>query len=364
MKILYYFRNIDTMMFQWQRYHIFDELKTHGIDVEIVSPYDFATVENANQFLLKQIMRKSYDMFLTSFNEEFLAISTLTEIKNHGIPTVLFCPDNLTVPFRHKKISRYFDLVWLTAKETEYLFKKWGCNTIFQPYAANPFFLVPRYDVMEVPRVGFIGTPHGSRIDRINTLLSGQVPVTVYTAKASVEQRFLKEKPAKYLRVLADDMRFPIGRKLAIAAVKDKLFHRELCDPYEMLEQKKPVPLEKLSLVNGQYALVLSLTDADSTGVLKNPVPIVNLWNFEIPMSGGVQFTTFSEELASYFEPDKEIVMARGKEEYIDKAKFYLKPENARLRREIRVAARRRAESEHTWYHRFKAVFDELGIRI
>lgn len=363
MRILYYFRNLDTMIFQWQRFHIFDELKMHGIYIDVVSPTDFESIEEANQVLLAQAKLNRYDMFLTSFNEDFLEISTLSEIKKRGIPTVLFCPDNLTVPFRHQTIGRYFDLVWLTAKETEYLFRRWGCTTIFQPYAANPFFLKPHYVDSEICRVGFIGTPHGSRIDRINTLLSGQVPVTIHSAETSLNHKLIKEKPTKYLRVLADDMRFPIGRKLAVAAIKDKLFHRELNDPYGILEKRDPVPLEQLSEANGRYALVLSLTDADSTGVLKKPVPIVNLRNFEIPMSGGIQFTTYSEELASYFEPDKEIVMANSKDEFIDKAVFYLKPENARVRKNIRLAARKRAVEEHTWYHRFGALFNALGIQ-
>ena len=362
MRILYYFLNLDTMMFQWQRYHIFDELKIHGIDVDVVSPMEFSSIEEANIHLIKKAKTVHYDMFLTSFNEEFLDIATLNEIKRCDIPAVLFCPDNLTAPYRHKNICKYFDLVWLTAKETEYLFKKWEAKTIFQPYAANPYFLKPNFSDNDICRVGFIGNPHGSRIDRINSLLNGQIPVTIHSTNANVEQKFLKEKPSSYVKVLVTDMRFPIGRRLAVAAIKDKLFRRELRDPFGKLERQAPVSLDRLAEANSKYALILSFTDADSTGVLKRPVPIVNLRNFEIPMSGGLQYTTYSEELASYFEPDKEIVMAQSKEEYIDKAKFYLKPENIQLRMNIRLAARKRAEANHTWYHRFGAVFDELGI--
>lgn len=362
MKILYYFKNLNTMMFQWQKYHIFDELRMHGVEIEVISPLDYPTIDEANAQLLKRAKGTHYDMFLTSFPEDVLYIDTLQEIKRLGIATVLFCPDNLTVPFRHKGIGKYFDLVWLTAQETEYLFKRWGCRTVFLPYAANPNFLKPVYGREEILRVGFVGTPHGSRIDRINTLIAGGVPVTIHSAQASVDTKLLKEKPSKYLDVLMDEMKYPIGRKLAAAAVRDKLFHRELNDPHGVMLREEPIQWENLAEMNCRYALVLSFTDAYSTGVLKHPVPIVNLRNFEIPMSGGIQYTTYTEELASYFEPDKEIILARNKEEYVDKAKFYLRPDNEKLRSEIRIAARKRAEAEHTWYARFSIIFELLNL--
>lgn len=362
MKILYYFLNIETMMYQWQRYHIFDELKLHGYEVVIFNPRDYSSVEEANEKLLDQCNKEQYGLFMTTFNETYLTQDTLKRIKAKGIPTLLFCPDNLVAPYTHRTIAPLFDLVWLTSVETQYLFEKWGCNTIFLPYAANPDFLKPNYSKPEQLRVGFIGTPHGSRIDRVNTLLAGNVPLTLHANVSAGSEGFFQASLKDYWNAYVDYMRFPIGRKLAYAALKDKLSHRTLLDPHPCLVREQPVPLTQLAETNCSYALVLSFTDANSTGVLKHPVPIVNLRNFEVPMSGALQLTTYTEELASYFEDGKEIVLCKSKEEYIEKAKYYLREDKDQERMAMKLAARCRAEAEHTWFHRFSQVFDRLSL--
>ena len=80
-------------------------------------------------------------------------------------------------------------------------------------------------------------------------------------------------------------------------------------------------------------------------------------------MCGGLQFCRYNEELAGYFEADKEIVFYRDKEEMIEKAKFYLAPQQAEARRNMRLAARQRAEAEHTWNHRFSRIFSLLELK-
>ena len=364
MKVLYYFRNLDSLMFKWQVYHIVDEMKHHDCYIDILSPNDYKDVDSANQALLARIIKGEYNLFMTCLNDKYLYSDTIKEIHKHGIPTLLFCPDNLVAPFNHKNISSLFDLVWLTSKETEYLFLKWGCKTVFLPYAANPYFLKPSNSKEEYRRVGFIGNPHGSRIDRINYLLKNRIPITIHTSSGNLDTTFFKADIKDYIQLFYNYSKYPIGRKLAIATIIDKFFKRNIVDPYNCLEKRNAVPLEELSKINNKYSLILSFTDANSSGVLANPVKIVNLRNFEIPMSGGIQFTLYSDELASYFENDKEIVMGKTMEECVDKAKFYLDDNQYELRQKIRIAARIRAEKDHTWFNRFSMVFKSLGLKI
>ena len=68
----------------------------------------------------------------------------------------------------------------------------------------------------------------------------------------------------------------------------------------------------------------------------------------------------YDEEIARYFEEDKEIVLYRSTEEMIDKAKFYLDDKNSQLVRNMKLAARKRAENEHTWTNRFNNIFNCL----
>lgn len=363
MKILYYFRKENTVMFTWQVFHIVEEMTHYNCNIEIFNPLDFCDFDQANEKLLEKVKKNSYDLFMTCHNESVLHIETLVQIKKK-IPTLLFCPDNLVAPFNHEHIAPLFDLVWLTSKETEYIFKKWGCNTVFQPYAANPFFLKPMATNNEEMAVGFIGTPHGSRIDNINFLLKGGVPVVIHSSNTSFEAPFFSASSRSYYSALKSYIRFSIGRKLLLASVIDKFSHRTLLGTHPNLTIKAPIPLPDIAEYNGKYALVLSFTDANSTGVLANPVKIVNLRNFEIPMSGGLQFTMYSDEIAEYFKEDEEIILCGSRDEMIEKAKYYLKAQMSETRKRIRLKARERAEKDHTWKNRFDSVLHSLNLKV
>lgn len=349
-------------MFQWQKKHIFDEMALHGCFFDIISPFEFTSIDEANEAIVKKIEAVDYSIFMTSYSTDYLYLETLEKIKKMGVRTLCFCPDNLTVPYNQKKIARYFDLVWLTSKETEYLFKRWGAKTIFLPYAANPNLFKPKQVLDDVERLAFIGTPHGSRVEQINMFLQHNIPMTVYSRKTDTSNIQFRATPKEYLKSIYNYLKFPIGRKLLYGTIVDKLGRHAITLTDPNLEMQSPVSLDELGEINSLYALVLSFTEANSTGVLEKPVDIVNLRNFEIPMSGGIQFCRYTDEIASYFEPDKEIVLYKDRDEAIEKAKFYLSENQRDLRMSIRRAARARAEAEHTWYHRFKKIFKELDI--
>ena len=362
MRILYYFPNYDTPMFQWQKKHIFDEMSTHGCFFDIISPFEFKSIDEANEAIVKRIKTIDYRIFMSSYSTDYLYLDTLEKIKSHGVKTLCFCPDNLTVPFNQKNIARYYDLVWLTSKETEYLFRRWGAKTIFLPYAANPNLFKTKEIRDDIERLAFIGTPHGSRVEQINMFLQHNIPMTLYSRKTDTSNVQFRATPKDYLKSICNYIKYPIGRKLLQGTILDKLGRHAITLTDPNLEIKNPVSLDELGEINSLYSLVLSFTEANSTGVLKKPVDIVNLRNFEIPMSGGIQFCRYTDEIASYFEPGKEIILYTDRNDAIDKAKYYLSESQRDLRISIRRAARARAEAEHTRYHRFKKIFKELNI--
>lgn len=362
MKILYYFRNLGTAMYMWQIYHIVDELSHYDCIVDVFNPDDFESLDDANDRVLHKLKNEHYDLFMTCHNEKLLYISTLIEIKKIGVPTLLFCPDNLLDPFNHEHIAKFFEIVWLTSQETKYLFDKWGCKSVFLPYAANPFMYKPDYSMNEIQSLGFIGTPHGTRMDHINDLVDAGVPVTVHTAVNNSHQKVISASMNSYAKALETYVRYPIGRKILIASIMDKSKKRAF-HSNSILKIREPVPFEEMAKYSCAYAAMLSFTDAKSTGVLKKPVPIINLRHFELPMSGALQFTSYSDELASYFQDGEEIILCKSKEEYVERAKYWLKPENAERRKKMKMAARKRAVAEHTWHNRFEKIFELLEIK-
>lgn len=363
MKLLYFFKENNTIMYQWQRHHIFSDLLAHGVAVEVFNPLLFKNAEEANYLLLSKIKNNSYDLFMTPHNEEDLFIDTLKKIRQFGIPTLLICFDNLVIPFFHQKICPYFDLVWLTSRETEQYFHKWKANTITLPYAASPINTFYN-KANNLERITFIGSPYGSRVNTINRLLKAGIHIDIF---GKLEAANISPKQEKnYLSMLHSGInlsRFPIGRKIILGALKQKFVeHPRLQTESPYFHICGPASLNELGRIYSAYALALSSTSARNTGVLKKPVGIINLRSFEIPMGYGLQICPYFEELAEYFEENKEIIFYHSEEELVDKTKFYLDSKRAKERERLKLEAHNRAEKEHTWFCRFSKVFQQMGI--
>lgn len=364
MNILYYFKYQETPMFQWQKFHIFNELATHNINVELFNPLDFNSTQEANECVITRLKNGGVDLFMTTCNESDLYIDVLEEIKRVGVPTLLICFDNLTVPFNHKKIAPHFDLVWLTSIETKYLFDKWGVNSIFLPYAANPNISNPLYNE-DIERVLFIGTPYGSRCKMLNSLLDADIPVSLYAKSSDIAKTIIpKGSKIDLIREISRMLSYPIGRKLAYASLKNKFTTQSsLHVKSKNLTQNPPVKVEKMMELYNNYALSLSSVSNRHSGVLSKPVLIVNLRSFEIPAAGGLLFCQYNPELDSYFNNEKEAVYYHNDEDMIDKAKFYLSSSHKALRENIKKNAHKKAVEEHTWTNRFQEIFNRMDLK-
>lgn len=156
-------------------------------------------------------------------------------------------------------------------------------------------------------------------------------------------------------------MRFPIGRKVLYSTLLNKFKAKaSLNTESKSASLHHSVSHEEMCHLYSAHSLSLNIAELRDTYVLKQPIPKIHLRAFEIPMCGGLQFTSYNEEIARYFEEDKGIVLYRSTEEMIDKAKFYLDDKNSQLVRNMKLAARKRAENEHTWTNRFNNIFNCL----
>ena len=365
MNILYYFAETQAYMQQWQRFHLLDELHRCGHTVTVYNPLSYASIDAANESLIQTVCRgiEPFDLFMNCTPSRLLYKETMLQIRRLGIPSLLICFDNLHAPYIHKKIAPLFDLVWLTSRETKYLFDQWGCNSVFQPYAANPYIFKPDYGE-EIVSIGFIGTLYDDRVIRVNKLTEHQLQCTLYSDSFFKEGKVPAGKSLTYadtLKLLMNLSTFAIGRKVAYGTVRNKLCPQaKQLHHNEFLELKHSVPFEKMNSIYSNQSLSLGISELRNTFVLKQPVHKIHLRTFEIPMCGGLQIAPYLDELASYFEDGKEIILCRDDEEFYSKAAFYLQPKNATLRRTMKNNARKRAARDHTWSHRFNVVFDCL----
>ena len=369
MNIYYFFKELDTPMYQWQRTNLIDELIRNGHKVKTFNPLDYQSIEEANAITVPSIKKwGKCDLFLTCDDQDTIFKETVEEINKMGIPTCLICWDNLELPFKQKKIAPAFDIVWITSVETQYLFEQWGCkNIIFQTYAANPYTYTAENIDKQLHSVGFIGSPYGSRTNKLNDLLENGVNCSIYSnslfnkgyntsigGKKKINLPDILIKASRY-------MRFPIGRKVLYSTLLNKFKAKaSLNTESKSASLHHSVSHEEMCHLYSAHSLSLNIAELRDTYVLKQPIPKIHLRAFEIPMCGGLQFTSYNEEIARYFEEDKEIVLYRSTEEMIDKAKFYLDDKNSQLVRNMKLAARKRAENEHTWTNRFNNIFNCL----
>lgn len=368
MRVLYYSNDDGSFMSRWQYDHFIDELAHYGVTVELFNPLQFSSYNEANERLIEKLNRdRGYSCFMSGSPSTQLFKETLAYINLIGIPKLLICFDNLHAPYMHKEIMPYFDLVWLTSKENEKTIRSWGVKTVFAPYAANPYkFIMP--DIHgDIKRLCFIGSPYGTRCMKFNELASDSVTCDVYCGN------LLKKKTAgkNHDQSIQEDIIkwknyffSPIGRKLFVSKVFSKVKKPKLIKDSPYIHFYDSLEFSEMIKMYHDYALSLNITEVWDSLLLKHPVYKLHLRSFEIPMCGGIEFTTYNEELSHYFEEGKEIIFYHSKEEMIDKAKFYLDDKRAALRTEIKKAARLRSENEHTWYLRFKKVFGELNIKI
>lgn len=367
MRILYYFPEYDTPMFQWQRVHFIDELARHGVTFETFNPLVYSGPEEANEAFVKRIKKGEVDLLLSGVCYEGIIFPEVLQAANHhGIPSLLICWDNLTVPIYDKKQACLFDLVWLTCRDNSYLYDKWGVNYIIQPYAANPYAFVYNEGSL-CRRVCFLGTPYGSRSIMINALTESGVDVDLYYGgnkekrESRIEVKYDIPHP-HYFEIILHRMTYPEGRKTIMGAVKNKLFGSQTIQDNSALHRFTSVPFSDISSVYSSHSVCLASTSTNHTDSLKNPLKIVNLRGFEIPMSGGLTLCKYNPELAEYFDDEKEILFYHTNHELIEKARYYCgRVEESELRR-MKMAARKRAENNHTWWNRFSRVFDELGL--
>lgn len=368
MNILYFFCEDNTFMTQWQRIHIFNELEINGHCIEVFNPNNYSSIEEANDKFDKYLhkTKNNYDLFMTCHGDSYVYKETIQTVKAKGIPTLLICFDNLHAPFMHKNIACYFDLVWLTSYETKYLFEKWNCNNIIiQPYAANPHIFTTTNQIKKtIFSVCFIGTPYGSRINKLNTLTNAKVYCDLYTDNFKTSQRLeniknIIPKTDNLLRTIIQASYFDIGRKIMISSLINKIFYLNKLnnDNNSYLNIHNSISFQEMQELYSCYALSLNITELRNTYILNKPIHKIHLRTFEIPMCGGLQLASYSKELSSYFEEDKEIILYKTEDELISKCNFYLNPKNESLLIEIKKNARRRAQSDHTWINRFNNVF-------
>lgn len=222
-------------------------------------------------------------------------------------------------------------------------YRRVGANPIYCQEAANPRIYLP-YDVPIEFDVTFVGQKYGNRPHFLRQLVDGGIDLRVWGPN------WIPTHPKPWwLRGAAVLVRSLPGR----VGLKPPGLPAERCGP--PLSDEELIRMYSRSKISLGFTTVAQIpTDAVT------PIKQVRLRDFEATMSGAFYLVEAFDELAEFFEPDREVVFFADAAELVDKTRYYLAHDRERER--IRRAGMERSRAEHTWRKRFLKVFRQLGL--
>lgn len=284
---------------------------------------------------------KPLDVFFSYFYSAYVFPEVIREIKSLGIPTVnWYC--NASYQFHLvQEIAPAYDFCLVPERYRMADYRQIGANPIYCQEAANPKVYRPSDVPLEFD-VTFVGQCYGNRPEYMAALCRAGVDARAWGP------HWQQKAKLKWSRRLRNQLRKWTGRAQKYLAMPTKA-----CGP--PLSDQELIDMYSRSHISLGFTTVAQRPTDGSPAVQQ-----VRLRDFEATMSGAFYMVEAFDELADFFEPDREIVFFNSEAELIEKAKFYLAhPQQAQA---IREAALKRARAEHTWQKRFVDVFDQMGI--
>jgi spore maturation protein CgeB len=288
--------------------------------------------------------RQPIDLFFSYFYASYVEPDAIREIARMGIVTVnWYC--NASYQFHLvEAIAPAYHYCLVPEKFRLEDYRRIGANPIYCQEAANPTVYRP-YDVARDLDVTFVGQRYGNRPELLGKLVQAGVNTRAWGPhwdKPQARKRFGRT----FVKRLECWLK---GRPFApVVSIPSHLCGGPLSD-------EELIRMYSRSRISLGFTAVAHFPKDGSP-----PIKQVRLRDFEATMSGAFYLVEQFDELADFFEPDREIVFFGSGEELVDKAKYFLRHESERER--IRQAGLQRARSEHTWHHRFKSVFAQIGL--
>jgi spore maturation protein CgeB len=328
------------------------------------------------------------DLFFGYFYSSVVYPETIDLIRQSGVPTVNFSCNNVHQFELVRDIAAHFDLCIVPEQAAQPDFVAVGARPVRIQLAANPRVYRP-YPEPRMYDVTFVGQRYADRADFVQHLHANGLAVRAWGAGWQPHKR-LDVAHAKAALALVEDERFDgVGRvvRQRFGGLRRSLNQRIVRGPHPgrpMREQNDDAGsatngyrevavdldtsafggprLLQTDLIKmfSQSHLSLGFATAGESHLAQKRLTHLRLREFEAPMSGALYLTEEEPELAEYFEPGTEVLTYAGRDELLDKARYYLA--HAEQAEQIRRAGLRRARQEHTWQHRFADLFAALGL--
>ena len=331
-----------------------------------------------NERLLEAVRRAvPFDLFFGYFYSSVAYPETIQHIGKAGVPTVNFSCNNVHQFDLVRDIAAQFDLCWVPEQAAQADFLRVGARPVRIQLAANPRVYRP----VPTPRVydvTFVGQRYADRAELLSHLFDNGVNVRVWGAGWQTQKRLDVAQLKAGLALIEDErldgIRRMVRRRVSrwragVFAPNDSrdvsqtgvLADRGVQSPVDTSAFGGPRLLQRdLVRMFSRSRVSLGFATAGESHKSQKRMTHLRLREFEAPMSGALYLTEHQPELAEYFEPGQEVLTYSDRDELLDKARFYLARQEQAER--IRRNGYLRSIREHTWQHRFRQLFAELGL--
>lgn len=313
-----------------------------------------------------QARTRGLDLFFGYLYSSVAYPETIDRIRASGVPTVNFTCNNVHQFDLVAEIAPRFDVSIVPERAAFEDFVRVGARPARIQLAANPEVYRP-YPEPRVYDVTFVGQRYADRADFLHHLHANGVGVRAWGAGWQARKR-RDLATAKAALALVEDERLDgvlriLRRRRSGAATGAP--NPDQSDPTleaGVASFGGPRLLQAdLIRAYSQSRLTLGFATAGDSHRGPRRLTHLRLREFEAPMSGALYLTEHQEELAEYFTPGTEVLTYVGRDDLLETARYYLAhPEQAER---VRRAGRHRALREHTWQHRFRELFELLGLK-
>jgi spore maturation protein CgeB len=340
MRILYVAQRFDYGIVEhglsFEHYNFYEPLARMGHDIDYFAiDVGERTLgrEGMNQALYERVVATEPDLMFTCLYREELDAEVVSMISS-STPTVTFnwfCDDHWRFDDFSARWAPAFNWVSTTDLHAVEKYRQIGYhNVIKTQWAAN----IDRYRPSGRPLerdVAFVGQVYGDRPHLIRRLRDAGIDVETYGTGWAVRRR------DEWLAQRAVISQLYGARRLARRRTKTRISQDQMVEVF------------------GTTRINLNLTDASEGAQAQ-----IKGRTFEVPACGGFLLTGRAHELESYYEPGKEIVLFDDIDDLLDKTKWYLSHDNERVA--IAAAGHARTIDEHTYPHRFREIFQRIGL--
>jgi len=318
--------------------------------------------ENLLNTFLHEHAKKPFDLFLAYLKDGMVETDTIDQIRKVGVLTCNFSCNNAHQFHIVEEISPYFDYNLHSERDAREKFLDIGANPLWWPMASNPKYFKP-LDLARTIDVSFVGANYALRARYVAHLLEGGIDVHAYGPRWQRPAKTRWRALAKHYLLLwrALTALSLTARAHASAVLADYDFRYSLSTRFPGNFHAPISDSELIALYSRSHISLGFLEVYDRHDPSRALVQHLHLREFEAPMSGALYCTGYTDELAEFFEPNREVIVYRNRHELLDKARYYLThPTEAE---KIRRAGHARALRDHTYHHRFRALFRQIGLK-